>query len=243
MISETCAHELGFADVSKAIGREVVVSPFDAYPVAGVVADFYESSFHQATWPVVIRHDPAMETTIAVKIAAKGMTAGELKALIANIGEDWKTVFPGEPFGYSFLDESIANLYVDDVRTERLTNVAMGITVFISCLGLLGLAIFSTERRTREIGIRKILGATVSGIMVMLCKEIVLLIVLALLIATPLAWYFMHGWLQGFAYRTALSGWMFVAAGAAAIGVALLTVGFQAMRAAMADPVKSLRME
>ena len=99
------------------------------------------------------------------------------------------------------------------------------------------------RRKTREIGIRKVLGATVSGIMVMLCKEIVLLILLALLIATPLAWYFMHGWLQGFACRTPLSVWMFVAAGAAAIGIALLTVGFQSMKAALADPVRSLRTE
>jgi hypothetical protein len=243
LISETCAHALGFTDVSKAIGREVVVGPDEAWPVAGVVADFYESSFHQATWPVIIKHEPTNETHIAVKIAAKGMTAGELKTLIGHINEDWKTVFPGAPFGYSFLDESIAKLYADDLRTGWLTNVAMGITVFISCLGLLGLAIFSTERRAREIGIRKVLGATVSGIMVMLCKEIVVLIVLALLIATPLTWYFMHGWLQGFAYRTPLSGWMFVAAGAAAIGIALLTVGFQAMKAALANPVKSLRTE
>jgi putative ABC transport system permease protein len=243
LISETCAHALGFADVRKVIGREVVVSPWEAYPVAGVVADFYESSFHEATWSVVIRHDPALETTLAVKIAAKGMTAGELKTLIGHIEDDWKTVFPGQPFGYSFLDESIAHMYADDLRTEWLTNVAMAITVFISCLGLLGLAIFSTERRAREIGIRKVLGATVSGIMAMLCKEIVLLIVLALLIATPLAWYFMHGWLQGFAYRMPLSIWMFLTAGAGAIGIALLTVGFQAMRAARANPVKSLRTE
>jgi len=219
------------------------VGPGEAYPVAGVVADFFESSFHQATWPVIIKHNPGSENTIAVKIAAKGMTAGDLKTLMGRIEEDWKTMFPGKPFGYSFLDDSIANMYADDLRTERLTNVAMGITVFISCLGLLGLAIFSTERRAREIGIRKVLGASVPGIMGMLCKEIVLLIVLALLIASPLAWYFMHGWLQGFAYRTALNGWMFVAAGAAAIGIALLTVGFQAMKAAMANPVKSLRTE
>ena len=243
LISETCAHALGFADVSKAIGQEVVVGPDDAYPVAGVVADYYESSFRQATWPVIIKHDPRRETTIAVKIAAKGMAASELNTLMSNIEEDWKAVFPGKPFGYSFLDESIAHMYADDLRTERLTNLAMGITIFISCLGLLGLAIFSTGRRAREIGIRKVLGATVPGIMAMLCMEITLLIVLALLIASPLAWYFMHGWLQGFAYRTAISGWMFVAAGVAAIGIALLTVGFQAMRAAMANPVKSLRTE
>jgi hypothetical protein len=243
LISETCAHALGFADVSKAIGREMVVGPGEAYPVAGVLADFYESDFHLATWPIVIRHDPAKETSIAVKIAAQNMTAGELKTLITRIKADWKTVFPEKSFGYTFLDESIAHMYADDLRTERLTNVAMGITVFISCLGLLGLAIFSTERRTREIGIRKVLGASVSGILVMLCKEIVLLIGLALLIATPLAWYFMHGWLQGFAYRSPLSVWMFLEAGAAAIGIALLTVGFQATKAAMADPVKSLRTD
>jgi len=221
----------------------VMVGPVDAYPVAGVVADFFENSFHQATGPVVIWHDPRQEKAIGIKIAAKGMTAGELKSLISQIEKDWKTIFTGAPFEYSFLDESIAKLYADDLRTEWLTNVAMGITVFISCLGLLGLAIFSTEKRTREIGIRKVLGATVSGIMVMLCKDIVLLILIALLIATPLAWYFMHEWLQGFAYRTPLSSWMFVAAGAAAIGIALLTVGFQAMRAARANPVKSLRTE
>jgi hypothetical protein len=243
LISESCAHALGFADVSKAIGREMVASPVEVYPIAGVVADFYENSFHQASWPIVIRHDPSKETVIAVKIAAKGMAAGELKTLIGKIEEDWKTVFPEKSFAYAFMDDSIASMYADDLRTGRLTNVAMGITVFISCLGLLGLAIFSTERRAREIGIRKVLGATVSGILVMLCKEIVLLIVLALLIATPLAWYFMHEWLQGFAYRTPLSVWMFLAAGAAAIGIALLAVGFQAMKAALAPPVKSLRAE
>jgi putative ABC transport system permease protein len=243
LISETFAHAMGFADVSEAIGRQVAVGPDEAFPVAGVVADFFESSFHRATSPIIIRHDPMRENVIAVKIAAKGMTAGELKTLIGRIEKNWKTVFPGQPFSYSFLDEYIANMYADDLRTELLTNVAMAITLFISCLGLFGLAIFSAEKRTREIGIRKVLGATVPDIMVMLCKDIVLLILIALLIATPLAWYFMHGWLQGFAYRTPVSGWMFVAAGAAAIGIALLTVGFQAMRTAMVNPVKSLRTE
>ncbi len=243
LISETCAHALGFADVSEAIGREVVVGPFDTYPVAGVVADFFENSFHRATLPAIIQHDLTAENAIAVKIAAKGMTTGEMKTLIGRLEKNWKAVYPRALFNYDFLDESIANMYANELRTELLTNVAMGITVFVSCLGLLGLVIFSTQRRTKEIGIRKVFGATVSNIMVMLCKEIVLLIVLALLIATPLAWYCMHKWLQGFAYRTALSGWIFVAAGVAAIGIALLTVGFQAMRTAKANPVKTLRTE
>ena len=243
LISEACAHALGFADVSEAIGHEVVVNPFDTYPVVGVVSDFYENSFHRATLPAIIHHDLTAENAIAVKIAAKGMTAGELKTVIGRLQKNWKAVYPRAPFNYEFLDESIAGMYANELRTRLLTNVAMGITVFISCLGLLGLAIFSTEKRTREIGIRKVLGATVSRIMVMLCKEIVLLIVIALLIATPLAWYCMHEWLQGFAYRTSLSAWMFFAAGAAAIGLALLTVGFQAMRAARTRPVKTLRTE
>ncbi|MBO9562506.1 MAG: ABC transporter permease [Niastella sp.] len=243
LISETCAHALGFTDVNKAIGQQVIVGPGEAYPVVGVVADFYESSFRQATWPVIIKHDPMDENILAFKIAAKNMSAGEVKALIDHIEQDWKAIFPGVPFERYFLDESIGQLYEDDLRTGVLINVAMGITVFISCLGLLGLAIFSTQKRSREIGIRKVLGASVSGIVVMLCKDIVLLIGIALLIASPLAWYFLHGWLQGFVYRTALNGWLFVAAGAAAIGIALLTVGFQATRAAMANPVKSLRTE
>jgi putative ABC transport system permease protein len=171
------------------------------------------------------------------------MAAGEFKVLISKIEKEWKALYPEEPFDFSFLDESIAHLYADDLQTEWLTNIAMGVTIFVSCLGLLGPAIFSTERRRKEIGIRKVLGATVSRIVLMLCKDIVLLILMALLIATPLAWYFMHAWLQGFAYRTQLSGWMFAAAGVGAISIALLTVGFQARKAALANPVKSLRTE
>jgi putative ABC transport system permease protein len=244
LINETCAHQLGFPDVSKAVGQEVIVGRGDkGYPVAGVVADFFENSFHQQIMPVIIKHDPLVEKSVAVRIAAKGMAAGELKALLGKIEGDWRTLYPEEPFGFSFLDESIADLYASDLQIEWLTNVAMVITIFISCLGLLGLAIFSAEKRTREIGIRKVLGATVSSIVVMLCGDIVRLILIALLIATPLAWFFMHGWLQGFAYRTQLSAWMFVAAGASAIGIALLTVGFQAMKAAIANPVKSLHTE
>jgi hypothetical protein len=243
LINATCARALGFSDINKAVGQQVVGVGNKPYPVAGVVADFYENSFHEQIKPVAFEHDPRIENSLAIKIASKGMAAGQFRALMGKIGEEWKALYPEEPFSFSFLDESIADLYTSDFQIEWWANVAMGITIFISCLGLLGLAIFSTERRTSEIGIRKVLGATVSRIVLMLCKDIVLLILIALLIASPLAWYFMHDWLQGFAYRTAFSGWMFIAGGAAAIGIALLTVGFQAMRAASANPVKSLRTE
>jgi len=243
LISEQCAHALGFADVSKAIGQEVLVLEDEVYPVAGVVSDFYDRSFHDANLPKIISHDPTKEIVLGVKIAAQQMTAGDLKTLIDKIEKDWKAVFPAKPFNYSFLNDIVAGMYADDLRTEKMINVAMGITVFISCLGLLGLTIFSTEKRGKEISIRKVLGATVPGIMVMLCKEIVVLIVIALLIVTPMATYLTYNWLQGFVYRTPLSGLMFVAAGAAAIGIALLTVGLQAMKTAMANPVKLLRTE
>jgi putative ABC transport system permease protein len=243
LINATCARALGFADVSKAVGKQVVGFGDKAYPVAGVVADFYESSFHEQIKPIVFEHDPRIENSLAIRIASKGMVAGQFKLLMGKIEKEWKTLYPEEPFSFSFLKESIADLYAMDFQIEWWANIAMGITIFISCLGLLGLAIFSTERRTREIGIRKVLGATVPRIVLMLCRDIVLLILIALLIASPLALYFMHGWLQGFAYRTVLSGWMFVTAGAAAICIALLTVGFQSIRAARANPVKSLRTE
>jgi len=243
LINETCARALGFSDVSKAIGQQVVGIGDKPYPVAGVMADFYENSFHEQIKPVVFEHDPRMENSVAIRIASKGMAAGQVKALMGRIEKDWKALYPEEPFSFSFLDENIANLYTSDFQMEWWANVATGITIFISCLGLLGLAIFSTERRTREIGIRKVLGATVSGIMMMLCRDIVALILIALLIASPLAWFLMHGWLRDFAYKTPLSGWMFIAAGAAAIGIALLTVGFQAIKAARANPVRSLRTE
>jgi putative ABC transport system permease protein len=243
LINETCARALGFSDVNKAVGQQMVGLGDKAYPVAGVVADFYENSFHQRIMPVVFEHDPRIENSLAIRIASKGMAAGELKMLMGKIEKEWKALYPEELFSFSFLNESIADLYAEDFQIEWWANVAMGITIFISCLGLLGLAIFSTERRTKEIGIRKVLGATVSRIVLMLCRDIVLLILIALLIASPLAWFFMHGWLQGFAYRAAISVWMFAAAGAAAIGIALLTVGFQSIKAASANPVKSLRTE
>jgi len=243
LVNATCARALGFSDVKKAVGRLANIMGGKAYPIAGVMADFYENSFHEEIKPVVLEHDPGIENSIAIRIASKGMAPGQLRAIMRGIGAEWKALYPEVPFSFSFLDDSIAELYANDFQIEWWANISMGITIFISCLGLLGLAIFSTARRTREIGIRKVLGATVSRIVLMLCKDVVGLILLALLIASPLAWYFMHGWLQGFAYRTSINGWMFVAAGAAAIGIALLTVGIQSMRAARANPVRSLRTE
>ena len=128
-------------------------------------------------------------------------------------------------------------------KTAWLMNVAMGITIFISCMGLFGLGMFTAERRTKEIGIRKVLGASVANIAAMLSKDFVILVLIAIVIASPVAWYFMNQWLQDFAYRTNISWWVFVLAGVASVIIALITVSFQAIKAAMANPVKSLRTE
>ena len=152
-------------------------------------------------------------------------------------------VYPAGTFDYHFYDESLARAYEKDRQTANLVNTSMCITIFISCIGLFGLVLFTAEKRAKEISIRKILGASATGIALMLGKDFIILIVVALFIASPVAWYFMHRWLQGFAYRVDLNLWIYVLAGFGAILIALLTIGFQAIKAALANPVKNLRSE
>jgi ABC-type antimicrobial peptide transport system permease subunit len=166
-----------------------------------------------------------------------------VKAVIAQLEARWKEQFPGRPFQSGFLDESISQLFGQERKTAWLMHVAMGVTVLISCLGLFGLGLFTVRRRAKEIGIRKVLGASVRRIVTLLSREFALLVGVSFLIATPVAGYAAHRWLADFAYRTTLSWWLFAAAGLAALALALLTVGFQAARAAMVNPVEALRSE
>ena len=152
-------------------------------------------------------------------------------------------MYPGEVFDFRFFDESIALLYEKDYRIATLINAATFIIIFISCIGLFGLTMFTTKRRTAEIGIRKVLGASVTNITLMLSKDFIMLVLAALVVASPVAWYLMNQWLQNFVYRIAISWWMFVLSGIVAIVLALLTIGFQSVKAAMLNPVKSLRSE
>jgi ABC-type antimicrobial peptide transport system permease subunit len=152
-------------------------------------------------------------------------------------------VYPGGVFTYRFYDELLGAAYQKDEQTGILMNSAMALTIIISCIGLFGLAMFTAEIRTREIGIRKVMGASVTSIMTLLTKDIAFLIILATLIASPIAWYFMNGWLKGFADRVTIGPWIFVAGGISALFVGLATVGYQAVRAARQNPVKSLRVD
>jgi len=193
--------------------------------------------------PVVIVHLPEQEKGIAIKLASKGMQASEAKPILAEVEKQWKKAYPEENFECSFLNESIRWLYDQETKTAWLMNVVMIITIFISCMGLFGLAMFTSEQRTKEISIRKILGASVTNIMILLSKDFVVLVIISLIIASPVAWFFMNRWLEDFAYRIHINGWIFILAGFIAVLIALFTVSFQAVKAAIANPVTSLRSE
>jgi ABC-type antimicrobial peptide transport system permease subunit len=209
----------------------------------GVVADFYESSFYDQILPCTISNNPDVQWGIALKLAPAGYQRGDISLLINKIAKEWKEITPQDAFDYSFLGDSFSKMYENEQRTQWLMRTATFITIFISCMGLFGLAMFTTERRAKEISIRKVMGASVTNILTMLNKEVVVLIAVSLLIASPIAWYFIHKWLQNFAYHTSLNLWVFIIAGAGAMLIALATISFRTMRSAMANPVKGLRNE
>jgi ABC-type antimicrobial peptide transport system permease subunit len=242
VINETFSRILGFTKPADATGKFLYEGD-KPFPIVGVVADFHQGSFHDPIKPVVIEHQPQWETNLAIGLATKGKQVGESKYIISQIEKEWKLLYPGQGMNYSFLDESITWLFEKDQQTAWLMNAGMVITIFISCMGLFGLAMFTAERRTKEIGIRKVLGASVINITTMLSKDFIMQVLIAILIASPVAWYFMNRWLQDFAYRINIGWWVFVLAGIIALLIALATVSFQAIKAGIANPVKSLRTE
>jgi putative ABC transport system permease protein len=167
----------------------------------------------------------------------------DFQQLIGDIGSIWKKMIPTSPFEYSFLDEDIQKQYAEEKTFEKISNSFTVLAILISCLGLFGLAMFTAQQRIKEIGIRKVLGASVTGIVSMLSKDFLKLVFIAVLIASPLAWWAMHKWLQDFAYKINIGWWVFLLAGMIALFVAFITVSFQAVKAAIANPVRSLRTE
>ena len=168
---------------------------------------------------------------------------GDYSTAINHIQSKWKSFMPDNPFEYSFLDQEFDALYQTDQTVGKVFSTFTFLSLAVACLGLLGLAMYTAERRTKEIGIRKVLGASVQSLVSMLSKDFLKLVIIAALIAFPLAWYAMNQWLQSFAYPTDVSWWIFALAGAATAVIALLTVSFQAIKAALTNPVESLRSE
>ena len=236
IINETLARKLGHPDDAVGIPVTFAESP-ETGTVVGVVRDFHFNTLHHRVEPMVMRATE-WTTALSVKVAP-----ADLPNTLHRLEEAWKSVITDKPFDYRFMDDQFAQTYAAEQRLSRLAGLGAGLTILIACLGLFALAMFTAQARTREIGIRKVLGATVAGIAVSLAGDFLKLVLLAILIASPLAWYGMNRWLEDFAYRIDIQWWMLATAGIAAGAVALLTVGFQSLRAALANPVKSLRSE
>ena len=249
LINETLARELGFKKPQDAIGKTISGGGDDGtashkqLPIVGVLADFHSQSLHEPIAPTFMSTSKKYSRIISVKLPTQGRQINHLDESIARIEKLWKNIYPNEKFEYKFFDETIARFYEKELKTQQLMNTAMAIAIFISCMGLFGLATFAAQKRTKEIGIRRVLGASVSGMVSMLSFDFIKLILFAFLIASPVAYYFMYQWLQDFAYRINISWWIFALAGLAAIFIALATVSFQAIRAATANPVNTLRSE
>jgi putative ABC transport system permease protein len=241
VINETGAKQLGFSVPAAAIGQFLYFGK-KPYPIVGVVADFHEGSLKEAISPAVIGHMPTGEWFLAVKLSSAGKGAENVIATLDAMDKSYKEVFSTSMHPH-FMDDLIREMYDEEQATASLVRAAMGLAIFISCMGLFGLSLFTAERRAGEIGIRKVLGATTGDIALMLNRQFIRLVLLALVIASPIAWILAHRWLQDFAYRVTVNGWVFILAGLGAVGIALVTVSFQSIRAAAANPVKSLKAE
>lgn len=235
VINEAAAREMGLEE--GAAGKWVDFNGTKGV-IAGVAKNFHFRSLHDAIEPLIIYQNPEWTDVFYVKTVA-----GKTPEAIASAQAVYEQFNPDQVFKYKFLDEQYDQLYKTEARVGTLFNLFAGLAVLISCLGLLGLATFAAQHRTKEIGIRKVLGASVASVVGLLTKDFMKLILAAFVVATPVAWYFMDQWLRDFAYRIELQWWMFALAGAAALLLAFLTIGVQGVKAALANPVKALRSE
>jgi putative ABC transport system permease protein len=239
IVNEEMVKDFGWT-VETAVGQELAGYSERITPVViGVVKNFHFRPFSEKVQPQMF-HQFADYSPVKFFVRIQ---PGNPSSTLSKLKETWASVVPDLPFKYSFLDEDLDRFYRSEARWSSIVGWAGGISIFLACLGLFGLAALTVVNRTREIGIRKVLGASVSGIIGLVSKDFIKLVAIAFIIASPLAWYFMNKWLQDFAYRIHLTAWIFIIAGIAATAVALITVGAQAMKAAVANPVKSLRTE
>jgi putative ABC transport system permease protein len=244
IINETAAKALGFSQPADAVGQRVSSALGGVFgPVIGVVKDFHSTSLREKIEPFFFTYEDGAGGMLSVKLAGANLSGGAMKGILTKMEALFKRTYPKEQFNSRFFDESIARLYEQEQQTVRMVNIAMGIAIFISCIGLFGLAAFTANQRTKEIGIRKVLGASVPQIAALLSREFILLVLLSTVIAAPLAGWSVHQWLQDFAYRTTMPWWIYILAGFTAVIIALLTASFQAIRAARANPVNSLKAE
>ena len=240
VVNEKLIRELGYESAQAALGKRFWIG-LDGWhaEIVGVVSDFNIGSLHDAIKPTLITQYLPYSSTASVKIKA----GSDVPVTITKINAAFKKAYPSGIFEFNFLDQQLDALYKSDQRLYSLFKIFSALAMLISCLGLWGLITFATQQRIKEIGIRKVLGASVFTIVSLLTKDFILLVGIAMTIAAPLAWWGIHTWLQDFAFRIHIGWAMFAIAGAAAILIAILTVSYQAIRAALTNPAKSLRTE
>lgn len=243
LVNEAFVREMGYTNPADILGKYIQRRDKTLLPVVGVVADFHTKSLHTAIAPLLFTTKSTEFNTFHILLPPQEAGSNKWKKTFAKLDIALKEVFPERTFEYKFFDEQIAEFYKTEQSTSRLLTWASGLAVFISCLGLLGLVIYTTHQRVKEIGVRKVLGASVTQIVSLLSKDFIILVILAFLITVPLAWWAVNTWLQNFAYRTSMPWWIFAAGGGMMILIALLTLSIQTIRSALANPVKALRSE
>ena len=239
LVNESLVKKLGITDPDAVLNKEIDLWGGSIKGlVVGVIKDFNAASFKDSISPVFISNEKGRYNTASIKVAG-----GNMRSVVGNIRNIWNEAFPEFVFEYQFMDEKIASFYKQETMLYNLYSCFAAIAIFLSCLGLYGLASFMTAQRLKEVGIRKVLGASIKSIVYLFSREFILLISIAFIIACPITWYFMHDWLQQYAYRTSLSWWVFVVAGVVAMLIALVTVSLKALKAASSNPVTNLRTE
>ncbi|HEY2347359.1 MAG TPA: FtsX-like permease family protein [Puia sp.] len=238
LVNEMLLRNLGIKNPEMALNKEIFLFDHARGPIVGVLKDFNTRSFRDDLAPLIVTSYKRDYNEASIKLDSKNLTGS-----LGLIEKKWNETFPDFVFEYKFLDEKVESFYKQENRLAHLYKLFALIAIFLSCLGLYGLASFMAVQRLKEVGIRKVLGASGSHIVYLFSKEFVLLITIAFAIATPLTWYFMHQWLQNYPFRIELSWWIFIIGGLASILIALITVSFQAIKAAVANPVTSLRSE
>lgn len=241
VINEAYAKFLGFNNPADAVGKMIEHND-KGIPIVGVVKDFYSQSLHSQIRPLVFYSATPFESEMNIALKPEA-AAGQWKSTIAQIEKAYKSIYPDQDFSYAFFDESIAKFYDTEQHTSTLLSWATALAIIISCLGMLGLVIYTTNQRTKEIGVRKVLGASVLQIVHLISTDFLKLILLAFIIAAPIAWWGMNKWLQNFAYHAPISVLAFAMAGIIMLLIATFTLSFQTIKAANANPVKSLRTE
>ncbi len=238
LLNRTAVKKLGWLP-QEALGKTLKNTIRDSLPrrVVGVVEDFHFSSLKEEIQPLAISI-ARDNRVIAIKLAA-----GNPQEAISRIEASWRKIAPKYPFAYEFLDQVYDNLYQAEHKQRTILGIFAGVAIFVACLGLFGLAAFTAEQRTKEVSVRKVLGASVGNVVVLLSKDFLKLVLIAIVLAVPVAWYLMHQWLQDFVYRITIGPGVFLLAGGIAVAIALLTVSYHAIRTALSDPAKTLRSE